>query len=48
VGFNALKGKRIYFGHASVGYSIINGIENIKATNNRFAEINIHELKRRG
>jgi hypothetical protein len=42
---NALKSKKIFFGHASVGYNIVNGIEDVKATNKRFVEINIRELK---
>jgi hypothetical protein len=45
VGINALRSKRIFFGHASVGYNIINGMEDIRAANKRFAEINIRELK---
>lgn len=37
---DALKDKRIYFGHASIGYNIFDGIENIIA-NNKFRNINI-------
>jgi hypothetical protein len=42
---NALKSKKIFFGHASVGYNIVNGMEDVKAANKRFVEINIRELK---
>jgi hypothetical protein len=44
-GINAIRSKKIFFGHASVGYNIIDGIENIRAANNRFSDINIRELK---
>lgn len=42
---NALQTKRIFFGHASVGYNIITGIENIKVNDNRFSGIRIFDLK---
>ena len=38
-----LKNRRIFFGHASVGYNIINGIEYIVANNSRYNGINIQE-----
>ena len=44
-GIRAFTRGKIYFGHASVGYNIISGMENIKAANSRFSEINIRELK---
>lgn len=44
-GIDALKNTKIFFGHASVGYNIIDGLENIRTSNDRFAEIMIRELK---
>jgi hypothetical protein len=42
---DALQNKRVFFGHASVGYNIISGVENIKANNDRFSKIRINDLK---
>jgi hypothetical protein len=44
-GIKALASKKIFFGHASIGYNIINGIEGIKSNNNRFNKIHVQELK---
>jgi len=41
----ALKDKRIYFGHASVGRNIIDGITEISANDQQDQKINILELK---
>lgn len=40
----ALKSKKIFFGHASVGYNIVSGIEEIKAIDARFSAFNIKEI----
>jgi len=42
----AFTGKKIFFGHMSVGYNIINGIEDIKTASKRFSKIRIEELVR--
>ena len=44
---DALKKRRIFFGHASVGYNIMDGVEKIRTRNERFAAITIRELKNR-
>jgi hypothetical protein len=40
-----LKNKKIFFGHASVGYNILTGIEDIQRNSNRFNKIHIREFK---
>jgi hypothetical protein len=44
-GIKALDSKKVFFGHASVGYNVIEGIENIKANSDRFKLITVQELK---
>src|SRR3989338_11041701 len=39
-----LLNKKIFFGHASVGYNIVEGIDEIKASNNRVTGLNIQEI----
>ena len=41
----AFKRKKIFFGHASVGSNIIDGIEDIRANNQHVQNINIQDLK---
>ena len=41
----ALESKRILFGHSSVGYSIVKGIEELISTNKRFKKIRVIELQ---
>jgi hypothetical protein len=40
-----LQNKRILFGHKSVGYNILEGVEEIRKRDGRFKEMNVKELK---
>lgn len=39
-----LKSKKIFFGHASVGYNIVSGIEELKSIDARFSAFNVKEM----
>ena len=41
---NALKGKKIYFGHMSVGYNIINGVTDLCSKDSQLSDWNVIEI----